>query len=81
MRWRTYPYEVSASLASEVQDAMHKVLQFIMERSNPYATDEVVKRSNFVSGELVEEKATKCTLAFVEDRKKRYKNFRKECFV
>lgn len=34
---------------------------------NPYGRDEVLKLDNFVSGELVEEKAAKCILTFVED--------------
>ena len=52
-----------------------------MERGNPYAADEVVKLNNFVSGELVEEKATKRILAFVDDENERYRNFLKERFV
>ena len=35
-----------------------KYSQFTSERGNLYATDEVVKLSNFVSGEFVDEKAT-----------------------
>ena len=62
-------HELSRSLSSELQDAIHKVLQFILEHGNPYATDEVVKVYNFLSGKIVEEKATKHILASVKDRK------------
>ena len=48
---------------------------------NPYGRDEVLKLDNFVSGELVEEKAAKCILTFVEDGREQYRSFRKEHFV
>ena len=51
-------HELSGSLASEVQDAMHKVSLFVLEHGNPYATDKVINFNNFVSRELGDEKAT-----------------------
>lgn len=52
-----------------------------MESGSLYATDEVVKPNNLVSCEIVEEKAAKRILAFVEGGKERYRNFRNERFV
>ena len=57
-------HELSGSLSSEVQDAIHKVPQFILEHGNPYATV-----YNFLSGKIMEEKATKHILVSVKDRK------------
>ena len=62
-------HELSGSLSSEVQDAIHKVPQFILEQGNPYATDEVIKVYNFLSGKIMEEKAIKHILVSVKDRK------------
>ena len=58
-----------------------KVWQFTLEHESICAADEVVELNNFVWGELVEEKAAKCVLAFAEDGKERYRNFRNERFV
>ena len=74
-------HELSGSLSSEVQDAIHKVPQFILEHGNPYATDEVVKVYNFLSGKIVEEKSTKHILASVKDWKEWNRIFHKEHFV
>ena len=62
-------HELSGSLSSEVQDAIHEVPQFILEQGNPYATDEVIKVYNFLSGKIMEEKAIKHILVSVKDRK------------
>ena len=49
-------HELPGSFASEIQYAMRKVSQFILWRGNQYATDEVVKLNNFVSGKVVQKR-------------------------